>query len=128
MSKLRNLRHLSLAQSFEGCTHYGLDAALVTMTGAMAMAAFPKHIFDQDCIVQASQALRHLPREACGLLSVKPALHAALEALDVSNSCWLTQHALPAIARLTTVTALFADGIPATIPTRCGCRNKQRCS
>jgi hypothetical protein len=34
MSKLRKLRHLSLAQSFEGCTHYGLDAALATMTGA----------------------------------------------------------------------------------------------
>jgi hypothetical protein len=35
MSKLRKLRHLSLAQSFEGCTHYGLDAALATMTGAI---------------------------------------------------------------------------------------------
>lgn len=33
MSKLRKLRHLSLAQSFEGCTHYGLDAALATMIG-----------------------------------------------------------------------------------------------
>lgn len=34
MSKLTKLQHLSLATSFEGCTHYGLDAALATMTGA----------------------------------------------------------------------------------------------
>ena len=37
MSKLRKLQHLSLAQSFEGCTHYGLDAALATMTGAISI-------------------------------------------------------------------------------------------
>jgi hypothetical protein len=33
LSRFRQLRHLSLEDSFPGCTHKGLIAALATMTG-----------------------------------------------------------------------------------------------
>lgn len=52
LSKLKKLRHLSLAQSFEGCTHYGLDAALVTMTGAISRWL----CFLSSCLTIALQA------------------------------------------------------------------------
>lgn len=77
---------------------------------------------EQHCIAGVILPVGQLPCEPCGLVTFDPALHADLEALDVSNSCWLTEHVLPAIGRRLSLTTLLADGLDATIPIRCGRR------
>lgn len=91
------------------------------------MAVFPEQLPNHCIAGIAVLTIGQLPCEPCGLVTFDPALHADLEALDISNSCWLTQHALPAVARLTSLKTLLADGMDATNPTRCGRRAAQYC-
>ena len=88
---------------------------------------FPEQLPDDHCIAGIALTVGQLPCKACGLVTFDPASHADLEALDVSNSCWLTEHALPAIGQWLSLTTLLADGLDATIPTRCGRRAARRC-
>lgn len=53
---------------------------------------------------------------------------AGLEALNISRSAWMTQHAMPGIARLSSsLTALFVDELDAVMSTRCKCKSARQC-